>query len=118
MSEVEETEADPRENREGREPEVVVDEATAFPNRADPEHWDAISRVIVDLCKDIDGAASVDNMINCVRLHWHELVDADATKARADVLELALLETAVADQDAARVTQNERIDELKRRGTP
>jgi len=115
MSEVEGGEVNPRENREGREPAAVVDEATAYPNRADPAHWDAISRVIVDLCGDIEGGASLDNMVNCLRLHWNEFLDVAATQTRADELELAELEAAVANEDATRVNRDARITELQRR---
>jgi len=94
---------------------VEIDEATAFPNRADPDHWAAISEVLIDLCKDLEQGATIENMIDCLRLHWKELVDVEATKTRGNDIELSRLQEAVTKQDEARPAQDARIAELTRR---
>lgn len=92
------------------EPVLTPDEIEArdFPNRADPEHWDALSAVIVKLCED---DASPDRMINCLRLNWKVLIDAPATIRSAKQTELTELQNEaqrrVDDQPAidARITK-------------
>lgn len=91
------------------------DEAREYPNRADPDHWEAIGFVLRDKCKDLEGGASVENLVECLRLNWKTLTDVAATKREATALELGQLEESIQAQDDARPAQDARIAELKRR---
>lgn len=126
MSEIEDTEETAPDSREGfeggpdgpeaaaaraeRERAAVPDEATVYPNRADPDHWEAIGAIINDLC---GGTADIAEMVECLRLNWKTLANVRGTIATARGIELAKHEAEAQRQDDERAALDARIAELR-----
>lgn len=107
MSESEETTRPPTPE------EIDAVEAEAFPNRATPEHWESIGERLQEFCEDAGRDASVENLIDCLRLHWHELTDPAATIEVAKRNRLARLKTARREQIASGSAMDAEIDSLE-----
>ena len=94
--------------------QAEVDEATAFPNRADPEFWEAFGDRLQELCIEAELPGTPEDLIECMRLHWNELIDEDATKRRAKRRRLRKLREQRDAEDAGRGALEDEITELER----
>lgn len=92
---------------------AALAEAEAYPDRADPEFWDAFSERLVELCEEAGMDANFENLVECMRLHWKDLIREERTKRKAKRRRLRKLKEARQSRIDSQQAMDDEIAQLE-----
>ena len=90
-----------------------VDEATVYPDRADPEYWSALGERLQELCEEADVEATFENMLECLRLHWGDLTKENRTIRKAKRRRLRRLKEVIQSRADSQQSIEDEIAQLE-----
>ena len=94
--------------------QAALDEAEQYPDRADPDFWEALGEALQELCFEAEMDATPENLIECLRLHWNDLIQPERTQRRRKRARLRQLRDQRDAEDAGRQALEDEITELER----